>query len=246
MADQPTLTRTFRLSAAQCNPQRELAPAHLVQYLIETATAHADSLGFGFSRLQELSIIWVLSRITLDIDRLPQVFETFSITTWVESYNRHFSERNFEISDAEGHAIGHAHTTWMAIDIATRRPGDLSALHDISLHICERPCPVDKGAALRRPAEPDHITEYTFQVSDLDCNRHVTSARYVELALDRMSLEVYDRCRLTRLEIAYRQEARFGQTAKIESATTEGLTTAAITVDGQVACLVRYRLEQRY
>lgn len=245
MTDQPTLTHTFRLTAAQCNPQRELAPAHLVQYLIETATAHADSLGFGFSRLQELGIIWVLSRITLYVDRLPRVFETFSITTWVESYNRHFSERNFEITDAEGRAIGHAHTTWMAIDIATRRPGDLSALNDISAHICARPCPVGKGTPLRSSAEPDHSTEYTFQVSDLDCNRHVTSARYVELALDCMTLDDYDRCRLTRLEIAYRQEACFGQTATIASATTDGTTTAAITVNGQAACLVRFRLEPR-
>lgn len=245
MADQPTLTRTFRLTAAQCNPQRELAPAHLVQYLIETATAHADSLGFGFSRLQELGIIWVLSRITLDVDRLPHVFETFSITTWVESYNRHFSERNFEITDAEGRTIGRAHTTWMAIDIATRRPADLSALNAIGSHVCARPCPVGKGTPLRRPAAPDHSTEYTFQVSDLDCNRHVTSARYVELALDCKTLDDYDRYRLTRLEIAYRQEACFGQTATIESATADGTTTVAITVNGQAACLVRFHLEPR-
>lgn len=108
-------TVSHSLTAAQCNAQRELAPAQLVQQLIEAATCHADSLDFGFRRLQSLGILWVLSRISFKMDRYPQVFETYSITTWVESFNRHFSERNYMISGADGQPIGYAHTVWMAI-----------------------------------------------------------------------------------------------------------------------------------
>lgn len=238
-------TVSHSLTAAQCNAQRELAPAQLVQQLIEAATCHADSLDFGFRRLQSLGILWVLSRISFKMDRYPQVFETYSITTWVESFNRHFSERNYMISGADGQPIGYAHTVWMAIDLRSRRPADLSVLGDLNRLICDRPCPVGKGALIRRPENPDRVNPYTFQVSDIDCNRHVNSARYVELVINQMELPIFDRNLLQNFEIAYKHEARFGDSVTVESQTDGETVTTAIMAGDTPACLARYTLTPR-
>ncbi len=74
-------THAFRLTAAQCNAQRELAPAMLIQQIIEVATEHADLLGVGFKRLQEDGNLWVLSRIAIDIHRYPRLLERYSLKT---------------------------------------------------------------------------------------------------------------------------------------------------------------------
>lgn len=99
-------TRRYRLTAAQCNAQRELAPAMLVQHIIEVATEHADALGVGFKNLAANGTLWVLSRCAFEVRRFPRLLEEYSLTTWVEGYNRHFSERNFEIRGEGGEVIG--------------------------------------------------------------------------------------------------------------------------------------------
>lgn len=236
---------TYRLSAAQCNAQRELAPAQLVQYLIEAATAHADSLDFGFARLQQLGILWVLSRITFRMKRYPRLFEKFAITTWVGGYNRHFSERNYEVTDEGGEPIGYAHTVWMAIDLNTRRPADLTAVGDIQSHIAPRECPIGKVSVIRCPENILESHTYRFHVSDIDCNRHVNSARYVELVLNQLPLEEYDRSMLRQFEIAYKQEAHFGDTARVDSTYSGGVLTTGITVDGRTVCLSRATMVAR-
>ena len=238
-------TISHRLTAAQCNAQRELAPAQLVQQLIEIATCHADSLDFGFSRLQSLGILWVLSRISIKMDRYPQLLETSSITTWVESFNRHFSERNYLIADSAGRPIGYAHTVWMAINMRSRRPADLTVLGDLNRLVCDHPCPVETGALIRRPENPDRIHNYTFQVSDIDCNRHVNSARYVELVLNQMNLATFDTNLLRHFEIAYKHEAHCGDSVTVESQTDGDTVTTAIMAGDTPVCPARYKLTPR-
>ena len=51
-------THNFLLTAAQCNAQRELAPAMLVQQIIEVSTEHADAIGVGFKNLAADGNLW--------------------------------------------------------------------------------------------------------------------------------------------------------------------------------------------
>ena len=68
----------------------------------------------------------------------------YSLSTWIESYNRHFSERNFEITDSEGNPIGYARTIWVVIDLSTRESQDISALQYIRENVSDKICPIDK------------------------------------------------------------------------------------------------------
>lgn len=240
-----TLTQTYRLSAAQCNAQRELAPAQLVQQIIETATLHADALGVGFRELQRSGTLWVLSRCAFEMKRYPKVFETYSLITWIEGYNRHFSERNFEVRSAEGETLGYARTIWVAIDKDTRRPADLSAIVHLADVVCDIPCPIGKQTKIRPADPPQTLHDYTFRISDIDLNRHVNSTRYVELILNQMDLADFDEFFLARFEIEYKQEAHFGDTVEVGSAIIENQLVSAITIDDKTIALARSRMEPR-
>lgn len=213
----------YHLTAAQCNAQRELAPSQLVQQIIEVATEHADLLGVGFKDLQTNGNLWVLSRVAIDMKRYPHLYEDYSLATWIESYNRHFSERNIEISSDSGEIIGYARTIWVAININTRRPADLSYISHISDTVCDHPCPIPKQGKIR-PADPPQMCHpYRFQVSDIDVNRHVNSSRYVELVINQMDLETYDSFFVSRFEIEYRREAHYGDEMEVcSSFSTDG------------------------
>ena len=113
-------TREFFLTAGECTPQKEMPLPLLVSRLIEVATEHANIWGVGYAKLIELNQAWVLSRVTVEMTDYPRVNENYTIRTWVEGYNRYFSQRNFEIVDAEGKTLGYARTIWLVIDSEKR------------------------------------------------------------------------------------------------------------------------------
>ncbi|MCM1292202.1 MAG: thioesterase [Bacteroides sp.] len=238
-------THQYHLTAAQCNAQGELAPAQLVQQLIEVSTEHADLLGVGFRDLQKHDNLWVLSRVTFEMKRFPHLLEDYSLTTWIEGYNRHFSERNIEIRSAEGEILGFARTIWVAINMHTRRPADLSYISYIKETVSEHECPIAKQGKIRPVDPPQIVHEYTFRVSDIDLNRHVNSTRYVELILNQMDIADFDEYYLHRFEIEYKHEAHYNDTVEVDSAMSGDSLITAIVGKGNTICLARSTMKPR-
>lgn len=217
MTDNATYQWTCFLTAPRCNAQSELSVAALTADLIEVATAHANSLGIGYTALLPEGIAWVLSRLAIQMDSYPQMHQTDTITTWVESFTRNFSERRFTVTDtATGRVLGYARSVWTAIDIKARNLGDLSHfIHKVPL-APGRECPVATRMRIPMPDESTAVTRtYKFNPSDIDFNRHVNTVRYVEMIINNRTLADYDRYLISRLELSFRHEAVYGQTAQI-------------------------------
>ncbi|MDE6489979.1 MAG: acyl-[acyl-carrier-protein] thioesterase, partial [Muribaculaceae bacterium] len=218
----------YYLSAGECGPERQMPVPLIASRMIEVATHHANLIGVGYDDLIANGQAWVLSRLTIEMKRYPEINETYSVATWVEGVNRHFSERNFEISDHTGATIGYGRSVWVAIDIERRTVADISRFTVLGDMICERPCPIDRQGR-HRPvtSPPDRTASYIFRYSDLDFNRHVNSSRYIELLLNQWPLEFHDRHSISRIEISYLHEAHFGDEARIaiadDSSTGESL-----------------------
>lgn len=206
----------FRLTAADCGPQREIALDSLTNLLIEVATKAANKLDVGFDCLIKTNLAWVLSRLAVEMHQPMVSGGSYRVETWVENLNRMFSERNFAIIDTvTEQEIGHARSTWMALDMDTRRPGDISRLTALVEAINDRDCPIEKCAKLLPVTQPTEILEYTFVTSDIDINRHVATRRYIDLLVDCWNLEFWNTHRLTRLDIAFKHEAHYGETAQV-------------------------------
>ena len=206
------------ISAAETGARGELTMASIETRLIVAATRHADNLGVGYKELLCDGNAWVLSRMSIEMERMPRIHDTISIVTWVENFNRHISERNFSILDAEGNAMGHARSVWACINIDSRRPASLYLDGDVT---SPRECPIKPQPRMRPVALPDREVSYRFTYSDIDFNRHVNSARYVELIANCFPLELFDRHRMRRLDIAYIHEAPYGSEAIVRISRTK-------------------------
>lgn len=250
-----SLSRSYRIPSAGCDAARRLPPSSLVSDIIDLAVAHADAIGVGFDAMEPHGIMWVLGRLSIETSRWPAMFDEFSLTTWVEGVNRLFSERDFEIN-VNGITAGYARTVWSAIDLKTRRSASLSPVTEGLSYVADkdRACPIDRAPRLGAPAEPDSARSYTFVLSDLDLNRHVTTTRYVDLMVDNIPLDLYDRSRIARIDLAFHREARYGDQVDILSAHSatglDGLTviTAALTAPSDPAtvfCAARIILSDK-
>ena len=221
-------SQEFFVSANEANPEGELGTPILVTNLIEVATRAAMDLGIGNPTMAHLNAGWVLSRLTIEMSGYPKVNTYYTIITWVESWNRHFSVRDFEIIDSEGKTIGYARSIWMVLNTVTHENFGLSHLTLPEGAIPERPCPIPRqekhidiysaeseevpASALRANGEG---RRYTFKYNDIDFYRHVNTVRYVSLLLNSYTLEEFDQNYLSRLELSFLHEGNFGETVEV-------------------------------
>lgn len=219
------LSRKYYVTPGLCNARRELPLPRLVSDIIEIATDHANRLGIGFRYMTPKGLGWVLSRLSVEMRRYPRFNEHYILTTWVEGWNRHFSVRDFMVATEEGVVLGYARTVWMVIDLNTHTNAGTGVLpFDTSL-ISGRECPMAPMA--RQPRlEPETVNSYTFRYTDIDFYSHVNTVRYVELLLNQFPLDLYEKARIGRMDISFRHEAHYAQTATVEIASPEPDTYA--------------------
>lgn len=224
--DKQIFSEQYFLTAGECNAEGWMPLTLLVSRLIETATNHANSLGIGYARLIELDLAWVLSRVSIEIDSLPGINDTYVLNTWIESTNRLFSERCFTITDLDGKVFASARTTWAAICITTRQAANPGVLGEVMFPsnppVCEVK-PAKRTPVILGNAESD---TYTFRYCDLDLNRHVNTVRYVALILNHWGLDWYDRYKINRFDIAFHHECHFSETVSVRAVTDESLVSA--------------------
>lgn len=236
--------KEYFLAAGECNAESEMPLTLLANRLIEIATLHANYWNVGYKRLQEENRGWVLSRMAIEMKRYPRINETYRISTWVESYNRHFSERNMEITDEDGNVLGYARTIWMVIDFTTRESCNLAELEYIQKNTYDKECPIERQGRIKK-LTPERQSHYTFAYSDIDFNRHVNSVRYISLFLNQWEMEHHDHFRIARFEIAYTKEAYIGESVTITTEETETEAHLEIASEQTSHCKARIVFEKR-
>lgn len=238
-------TQTFFLSAGETDAEGYISLPLLVSKIIDIATAHANSLGIGNPSMQGLGCGWVLSRLTLEMTSYPRVNGDYSITTWIETWNRRFSERCFMVCDSEGNPCGYARSVWMVLDTASRESVDLTILNLDPAMISTRECPIARGGRHRPILTPEEIAgaveaprgaiaatlppeEYVFRYCDLDFYRHVNTVRYVSMLMNGFTLEEMDSTRVERLEMSFMHEGHYGEQVELLRAVDELQTDFSI------------------
>lgn len=229
----PVWRQEFFLSAGECNPQGFMSVTLLVERLIEVATAHANRLRIGYEELHALGIGWVLSRLSVEMERWPAINERYSLVTWVSDWNRLYTTRCFAVIDGEGRTIGYARTVWVAIDMERRRAADLGQLGGDRFVNEDLQCPVAPQRKMPAVTPSEHDAEYRFAYCDLDCNGHVNTVRYIEHILNLRGPEYYAARRLQVFEIAFVHECYYGQLVQLRQHEQEDVWAVDMVREGE-------------
>lgn len=236
-------SKTFYMSAGECDPRRRMPVPLLVSRIIEVATLHANSWGVGYRHLIENGCGWVLSRLTLEMEEWPAVDTDYRLTTWIENYNRHYSQRCMEIADAAtGRTLGYARTIWMVLDMRARTSVDISQLEYISANVTDRPCPIAPQSRLRPITAPTRETMHLVSYTDCDFYRHMNTVRYVELLMNQFDLSFHDKHDVHRLELAFTSETRYGTNLHVKLDESEANDVKAQLDDAEGTTHLRARV----
>ena len=162
----------YDLEPAEGNAQQEIPLTLLVKRILETATYHAENWGVGYSTLIKENRAWVLARLAIEMSSYPGIYDKYKIETWIESYNKHFSARNFCFSSPDGKLYGYARSIWSVIDIQNRTSVDITTFRHIENNVGEKDCPIAPQSKIK-PVNDENPIIYPIRYSDIDINRHI-------------------------------------------------------------------------
>ena len=203
MIIQPHFRIPFTIPLSQGDFLKEMKLSALLECFQDGATRSIPmELAFGESE----ETAWVLSRLRLEIRRMPSLGETVYLDTWIRSLGAAGIFRDFRLHDEEGELLGEAASQWGIVD---RKSKALLSGKDLSLTFPPAPEP---GLSLQPPRKISGkeglsaLYTRTMAYSDGDGNGHVNNARYGDLIMDAFSLEELRGHALFQVELNYLRE----------------------------------------
>lgn len=215
----PVWSEKFQVRSFDIGLNAIMRMSSVCGYLQEAAGRHANHLSVGHSFMKDTGRVWVLSRLFMDIKNFPSWGQEFIVETWPLGIERIFYRRDYRMKVGENISIN-ACSYWILLDLKTRRP----TVHPIDQTVLN----ANTGKlAMEMPSEPfenlspGDYEAYKVQYSDLDQNRHVNNARYVEWIFNQLDQDVLEAKIPTSFAIEYKHEVRSGDTVILQKNRSE-------------------------
>lgn len=213
------IAQDYQINFSQCMPNGCLKYPVVLDLFQHTASHHADIGGISFSDMQVHNQAFVMSRMRLEIDRLPRWQEDVQVHTWIVSLENNRSIRALEIR-ANGKKILAAETFWAVFNTETRRPDSIVLPHD---HFIKYQDDFSTQQHVKRIVleQAPVVSTHRVRLSDLDIVKHVNNVKYVEWCLDALPIEVVLDNQIAAMDMNYIKELRYDDLVEIRVLQTD-------------------------
>ena len=195
----------------------------------EAAISHAENLGVGREAMERANQVWILSRISVQVDRRPKYGETITVRTWPRGGEKLFAIRDYDIRDSEDKPAVSARSCWIIIDMKKRRPLRPQSVMDglpqnEGLNAFSEAAGI--AASIEECSSPVKVAERPALYSDVDYNGHVNNVTYIRWIEDTFERGLLEQAKRMRLDINYLNEILPGEVTGIWSARIEDAGTS--------------------
>lgn len=201
----------------------------------EAAGLHAVHLGFGYEDLIKNNTAWILSRVNIKFVDTPVWRDDITLTTWHKGANRLFFLRDFILTDSEGRERVKATTSWLVLNLETRRlvrdPMLMEEGTVCSEDVIETPA--DK-VQMPKDVEPELALEHVVAYSDVDMNAHTNNAMYMQWAMDAVDYETASTRPVKEVTINFNHETKAGDLVSVYRAYVEKEDGLHVYIEGKV------------
>ncbi len=169
-----------------CDPFGNLKYPDLCNLLQLTAAEHAELGGISFTDMQAHHQAWVLSRMRIEIDKMPRWKDKIYLKTWIVSLENSRSIRAMEVY-LNGEKIIGVESYWAVFNTQSRRPENLILAHEHFEKFEQLRGTQLPFAKIDSPKDSKIVGTRTVQWSDLDIVNHANNVKYLEWCLDTVS-----------------------------------------------------------
>lgn len=242
-----TNTFDFYIYPREADASKRISLQNIGAFILDTAGMAANACGFGMDYMHKNGLAWVTSRMAIEMKEYPHEYETISIETWVEDCTSIFSTRNFLIYNDKKDVIGQASTLWSMIDFKTRKMVDLLKTTKLADHVVttqKELFTIGKPKRVDYRGEGDARLTHRVVVSDIDMNQHVNSMKYLQWAIDTLSLNEIMNSTIKRLDINYLREALYDQNIDVYCANIDNQKRFELrNENGQACCKIQLTMQ---
>ena len=228
------LSEEHIITCYEADANQFMRPTAMLDLMQEAANVNASTLGFGYDEMINSNMAWVLSRTHVKFVNTPKWRQEVNLKTWHKGVSKLFHLRDFILSDKEGNPLVLATTSWLIIDLNTRRLVRNSALAMSDTAIDAIETPADK-VVIPVDIEPELVRKHPVTWSEVDTNGHVNNVKYAVWALDAVKAEDIKERPLKEMLINYDAEVMPGDTVKISRVRQEGEEGITYYITGKVA-----------
>ena len=209
---------TFPVRFGAIDKSDRLTLSGMFQFFQEAAISHAENLGVGREDMARTGQVWILSRISVMVERRPGYRETITVRSWPRGGEKLFAIRDYDIRDKDNIPSVSGRSGWIIVDIEKRRPLRPQSVMD-TLPLNEGENALSWGpAALAEHGNLEKAAERKALYTDVDYNGHVNNVRYVQWIEDTLDPQLLENANKMRLDINYLNEILGGETIEILSA----------------------------
>ncbi|ONK71906.1 uncharacterized protein A4U43_C04F13590 [Asparagus officinalis] len=197
----------------------------IANLLQEVGCNHAQSVGFstdGFATtttMRKLHLIWVTSRMHIEIYKYPAWGDVVEIETWCQAEGKIGTRRDWILKDlATGSVIGRATSKWVMMNQDTRKLQRVSdEVREEYLVFCPRTprfaFPEEDNSSLKKIPKLKDPAQHSRsglvpRRADFDMNQHVNNVTYIGWVLESMPQEIIDTHELQTITLDYRRECQ--------------------------------------
>jgi acyl-ACP thioesterase len=237
-------TKDLTIQCYETDAAWRLKPVSFMNFAQEAAGNHAVYLGFGYDDLIASNTAWILSRMHVVFTDTPKWKDELTLTTWHKGLNRLFFLRDFILTDKEGHERVKATTSWLVLDLATRRlVRDHKLMEDGTVcteNVIETPA--DK-VQMPKGVEAVHMIDHVVAYSDVDMNGHTNNAMYMQWAMDAVDYDLASSRPVREFTINFNHETKYGDVVSIYKTRLEEEDGVRVFIEGKSADQLAFCVE---
>lgn len=213
------LEQEFEINFLLCFPNGHLKYTELCNLLQITAGNHADLGGISYTDMQVYNQAWVMSRMRLEIEKLPKWLDKVIIKTWIKSLENSRSIRCMELF-LNNEKIISCETYWAVMNTETRRPDGLELPHD---HFEKFSIDATNQSTIKIDIDEnaEQIGIRKVILSDLDIVNHVNNVKYMEWCFDFENPKRILKQELKAMDINFMRELNLGEEVIIKESKQE-------------------------
>ena len=203
---EPIYTKKFHIPSFAADRFDRLKPSYLLGLAQEVAGDHSALLGADYANT---GLYWVVTRLKVQITRLPTSGETVTLETWPMPTTRVAYPRSTIAYDEAGQEIFRMLSLWVLMDPASRAmvlPGKSGVAIEGTVRGLE--------PAIPRSLAPQAMENQMLRrvhYTQLDVNGHMNNTRYLDWVEDLLPAEFHREHPVKEFTVCYLNEALEGE-----------------------------------
>ena len=234
----------YSIRSYQSDMHGHLFIHQLFNFLQDTANQHANNLGFGQKHLTKDNLLWVLSRLSVEVFELPSLGQEIEVQTWVKSVRGSISEREFRVKRGDT-IILNASSLWFCLSNTNHKPAKVPEVY-LGLMTANDVYATSNGSNKVLDARIEDVDiksiEKQASYSDIDSAQHVNNAAYIRWAMDAFPSNHFAHHQLSSLSVNYLNETFIGNKVLVKYwriADLEFLHSIENMLDGSIICRIK-------